>query len=189
MTMFKFRRILLVMSAVALLAAPIYYTANLEDAARAGGIEVGVEINRHGAEPSYIPVAGGTSGRYTVLTVPDGAGDEKAAPRVFGVKLSPKLEGDAVKIEVSVLSGSFGREVTCQQVKALDQKLVAEYRVRRGESVRVTQFEYIGIAPFEIKVVAARAEGGSACCTVGGLTCCLSPGQECVRCNRQLCCV
>jgi hypothetical protein len=187
--MFELRRILLVLSAVALLAAPTYYAADSEDAARAEGTEVGVEINRDGAEPSYIPVDGLPSGRYTVLTVPDGAGGEKAATRVFGVKLSPKLEGDSVKIEVSVLSGSFGKEVTCEQVKALDQRLAAEYRVRRGEAVRVAQFEDIGIAPFEIKVVAARVGGGRACCTVGGQTCCLQQGQECVRCNRQLCCI
>ena len=187
--MFELRRILLVLSAVALLAAPTYYAADSGGAALAEAAEVGVEINRGGAEPSYLPVGGGPSGRYTVLTAPDGAGDGKASARVFGVKLSPKLEGDAVKIEVSVLSGSFGKEVTCEQVKALDQRLAAEYRVRRGESVRVAQFEGIGIAPFEIKVVTARAAGGRACCTVGGQTCCLAPGQECVRCNRQLCCI
>ena len=190
--MFGFRRSLLVFWVAALLAVPTYYAADSKDPARAGGNELGVEINRAGTDPLYVPVGRQSPGGYTVLPAPDGADEKTTGVRVFGVKIAPKVDGESVRIEATILSGGFDQPITCEQVKALDHRLAAEYLVGKGESVRVSQFEGIGIPPFEIKVFSARADGGDtrrACCTVGSQTCCLRPGQECVRCGRQLCCL
>ncbi|MDQ3803181.1 MAG: hypothetical protein M3416_04930 [Acidobacteriota bacterium] len=191
--MTRWQRFLLVAVIAASAFVPGYRAAGLDGDGEAKSSALDVEISRAGAEASYVPALGEGPGRYTVIRAAESLGAGASGARVYGVKVAPRLEGGAVRISLSILSGKFDEVTSCEQVKALREEPAATYLVRRGESVRVTQFEGLGIEPFEVKVVAA--EGGeqntrqTGCCTCAGGPCCVPKGQECRRCHSCICCV
>ena len=181
---------------VAVIAAsvfvPSHRAAGLNGDGETKSNELDVEINRAGMDASYVPALGEGPGRYTVIRAAEGAGANASETRVYGVKVAPRLEGDAVRVRLSILSGKFDEVTSCEQVKALQEKPAASYLVRRGESVRVTEFERLGVEPFELKVVGASGDKNNrqlGCCNCPGGPCCVRKGQECRRCFSCICCV
>ena len=155
--------------------------------------EVDVQISRAGVGASSVPALGEGPGRYTVVRAAESPGAQASEARVYGVKVAPRLEGGAVRVSLSVLSGRFDEAASCEQIKALREEPAVTYLVRRGETVRVTQFEGLGVEPFELKVVSAEGRGENnrqtGCCTCAGGPCCVPKGQECKRCFSCICCV
>ena len=155
--------------------------------------ELDVQISRAGVGESSVPALGEGPGRYTVIRAAESTGAQASEARVYGVKVAPRLEGDAVRVSLSVLSGRFDEAASCEQIKALREEPAATYLVRKGETVRVTRFEGLGVEPFELKVVSAEGGGEknrqTGCCTCAGGPCCVPKGQECRRCFSCICCV
>ena len=172
---------------------PSYQAVGLNGDGEVKPNELEVEISRAGADASYVPALGEGPGRYTVIRATGSPGAGASETRVYGVKVAPRLEGGAVRISLSILTGKFDEVTSCEQVKALREEAAATYLVRRGESVRVTQFEGLGIQPFEVKVVSADGGGQdnrqTGCCRCAGGLCCVPKGQECRRCFSCICCV
>ena len=189
----RWERLLLVAVIAAGVFAPSYRAAGLRGDSETKSNGLDVEISRAGAGASYVPALGEGPGRYTVIRATDSTLAGASETRVYGVKVAPRLEGGAVRISLSILSGKFDELTDCEQIKALREEAAATYLVRRGESVHVTQFEGLGIPPFEVKVVNA---GGSntrqiGCCKCQGRPdCCVPAGQDCKRCSPHcICCV
>ena len=157
--------------------------------------ELDVQISRAGVDTSSVPALGEGAGRYTVIRAADSTGAKASGARVYGVKVAPRLEGAAVRVSLSVLSGKFDEAADCEQIKALREEPAATYLVRRGESVRVTHFAALGVEPFEVKVVSADGGGENnrqtGCCRCQGRPdCCVPAGQDCRRCSPHcICCV
>ena len=191
--MTRWRRFLLVAVIAAGAFVPSYQAAGLNGDGETKSNGLDVEINRAGAGASYVPALGEGPGRYTVIRATESPGAKASEARVYGVKVAPRLEGGAVRISLSILSGKFDEVADCEQIKALQEKPAATYLVRKGESVRVTQFEGLGIQPFEVKVVVAEGGGENnrqtGCCNCAGRLCCVPKGQECRRCFHCICCV
>ncbi len=193
----RWERLLLVALIAASVFVPSYRAAGLNGDGGTNPLELDVEISRAGADASYVPALGEGPGRYTVIRATETPGAGASETRVYGVKVAPRLEGGAVRISLSILSGKFGEVTDCEQIKALREKPASTHLVRRGESVRVAQFEGLGIEPFEVKVVSADGSGGgkntrqTGCCKCQGRPdCCVPAGQDCKRCSPHcICCV
>jgi hypothetical protein len=66
------------------------------------------------------------------------------APPMEAVRVVSRVEGDAVRVTVSTLSGS----------KALEnEQQVGTYLIRETEKIRIDELRLVGIEPFEIKLV------------------------------------
>lgn len=66
------------------------------------------------------------------------------APQVEAVRVVSRVEGDAVRVTVSTLSGS----------KALEnEQQVGTYLIRETEKISIDELRLVGIQPFEIKLV------------------------------------
>jgi hypothetical protein len=189
------RKILVLLAVIAAgVLVPGYRAAGIDGGAKA--TELDVEISRAGVGASYVPALGEGAGRYTVIRAAESTGAMTSEARVYGVKVAPRLEGGAVRISLSVLSGKFDEAANCEQIKALREEPAATYLVRSGESVRVTQFAALGVEPFEVKVVSAGGGAGennrqTGCCRCQGRPdCCVPAGQDCRRCSPHcICCV
>ena len=194
--MTRWERLLLVAVIAAGVFAPSYRAAGLNGGGETESDGLDVEISRAGTGASYVPALGEGPGRYTVIRAAESRGARASGARVYGVKVAPRLDGGAVRISLSLLSGKFDEVTSCEQIKALREEPASTYLVRKGESVRVTQFEGLGVEPFEVKVVAADGGGQNSrqvigCCRCEGRPdCCVPKGQECQRCSRHcICCV
>jgi hypothetical protein len=193
--MTRWERLLLVAVIAAGIFVPSYQAAGLsgDGGAKPNGLDV--EISRAGADASYVPALGEGPGRYTVIPATASPNAVASEARVYGVKVAPRLEGGAVRISLSILSGKFDEVAGCEQIKALREEHASTHLVRRGESVRVTEFEGLGVQPFEVMVVGADGGGKNArqtgCCRCQGRPdCCVPAGQDCKRCSPHcICCV
>lgn len=182
---------------VALIAAGVFapsYRAAGPDGGGAKSNELDVEISRAGADASYVPALGDGPGRYTVIRATESAGADASGARVYGVKVAPRLEGGAVRVSLSIISGKFDEVTDCEQIKALREEVASTRLVRKGESVRIAEFERLGIPPFELKVVGASGDRNNrqtGCCKCQGRPdCCVPAGQDCKRCSPHcICCV
>jgi hypothetical protein len=100
-----------------------------------------------GEPPAYQPLSlspsrkGGTwygrFGRIAGWQLPQGA-----LP-IDAVRIVPHIEGEVVRINVSVLRAKFHDA----------ENMVATYSAREGEQITVTPLESYGVQPFEIKVI------------------------------------
>lgn len=195
--MTRLKRFLLVAVIAVSVFVPGYRAAGPDGDGETKSNGLDVEISRAGAGASYVPAVGEGPGRYTVIRATEAGGAGASATRLYGVKVAPRLEGGAVRINLSLLSGKFDEVTSCEQVKALREEPASTHLVRRGESVRVTQFEALGIEPFEVKVVSADAGADGqntrqiGCCRCAGRPdCCVPAGQDCRRCSPHcICCV
>ena len=191
----RWERLLLVAVIAAGVFAPSYRAAGLRGDSETKSNGLDVEISRAGAGASYVPALGEGPGRYTVIRATDSTLAGASETRVYGVKVAPRLEGGAVRISLSILSGQFDEVTGCEQIKALREEHASIHLVRRGESVRVTQFEGLGVQPFEVKVVGADGGGKNTrqagCCRCQGRPdCCVPAGQDCRKCSPHcICCV
>jgi hypothetical protein len=95
-----------------------------------------------GRPPSYQKVIGSTSfalfRRVPSWTTPAGTFP------VRGVGIDRRLEGDAVRIEVSVVSGVRSEEKIT---------LVSTHLIRENEKITISELTRFGVEPFEVKVV------------------------------------
>ena len=190
--MSRWKSVLLVAVIAASVFVPSYRAAGLNGDGKTKSNELDVEINRAGADASYVPALGEGPGRYTVIRATEDPGAKASETRVYGVKIAPRLEGDAVRVSLSILSGKYEEVTDCEQLKALREEPAANRLVRKGESVRITEFERLGVPPFELKVVGASSDKTNrqtGCCSCPGGPCCVPKGQECRRCFHCICCV
>ena len=96
----------------------------------------------------------GVSGMFTLIpTVVDNAKD-RSGDRPTYIKVTPRREGSALRIIVSVLYGKFDKtEPIYDQIKDHKQKAVAEFLVGSNENVSVSQLKEFGVKPIEIEVI------------------------------------
>jgi len=66
------------------------------------------------------------------------------APPVEAVRVVSRVEGDAVRVAVSILSGSKAFE---------NEQPVASYLIRETDKIRIDELKQFGIEPFEIKLI------------------------------------
>lgn len=70
------------------------------------------------------------------------------APPVEAVRIVSRVEGDAVRVTASILSGS----------KALENETpVGTYLIRETDKIRVEELKQFGIEPFEVKLIRVNA--------------------------------
>jgi hypothetical protein len=101
-----------------------------------------------GRKPSYQPVpAAGAKDQwtwYSMLKRIESWQPAAEAHMIRAVKLIPRVEGDAARVNVLVMWGE----------KALEnEKQIASYALRENESVEVPELKDFGIEPFGIKLV------------------------------------
>ena len=70
------------------------------------------------------------------------------APPAEAVRVISRVEGEAVRVTVSILSGSKAFE---------NEQPVGNYLIRETEKIRVEELKQFGIEPFEIKVIRVNA--------------------------------
>ena len=66
------------------------------------------------------------------------------APQAKAVRVVSRVEGDAVRVTVSTLSGRKALE---------DEQRVGTYLIRETERIRIDELRLFGIEPFEVKLV------------------------------------
>ena len=123
--MTRWERFLLVAVIAASVFVPSYRAAGLSGDGEAKPNALDVEISRAGADASYVPALGEGAGRYTVIRAAETQGAGASEARVYGVKVAPRLEGGAVRVSLSVLSGRFDEAASCEQIKALREEPAA----------------------------------------------------------------
>ena len=115
-----------------------------------------LEVYFYGSEPpAYVvvppinsPPSGSWFGRFQRVpgwTTPAGS------LQVAAVNFRPKLNGDAVRVSVSVLMGTHHEE----------EKDVGVYTLREGEKIRVQELTQFGVEPFDVKLVRVQPPGAN----------------------------
>ncbi len=108
---------------------------------------LGVEItSSDGAKATLYVLASNPAPEnlFGIIRVPRGqVARTQAGEVISGFKFVPRLENNALRIEVSALTGN--REQT-----------IATHFANRGEKVRVLEMSQFGIEPFEMKIVDAQ---------------------------------
>jgi hypothetical protein len=132
------------------------------------------------------------------------ASSDTYASNISAVRLEPKMEGEKLRVTVSVLVGEPGDVRTCKDWDLLKALPVESYLVAVDEEVTVTKLnEYgvrVGDKPLTFRAVPRKPtptitqdlplSGGCECGTCGeGTTCCANPGK-CLGCGScgYVCC-
>lgn len=162
---------------------------------------LGIEIAL--AKPFYIP-AGKTTMVVIRVPAPDTSSPEEA---VAAIKLEPRMDGNAVKVNVFTLVGDADKNIkTCRDWDTLKSNFVGSYVAGVDEEVSLVKLRDLGVRmgndPLTFRVVPRRTlspvppqhdpvggGGGCDCGSCGGLICCPNPGQ-CIGCGTcgQVCC-
>ena len=110
---------------------------------KSAGAGLALEVTYYqGRPPTYHRVIGSTS--YALFRrVPSWTPPAGSFP-VRGVGIDSRLEGDAVRIEVSVVSGVRSKEKVA---------LVSTHLIRENEKITISELTRFGVEPFEVKVV------------------------------------
>jgi len=99
----------------------------------------------------YVPVAqaDASQGLFAIVQSPSNS----QAPRF---KITSKIEGDAVRVEVFALFGNMNKISSVKEIEEMPQEAVASFLVRQGETIQVSEVTRFGVEPLEIKVVSAK---------------------------------
>ena len=155
----------------------------IAERAKTGAVKesIGMEISMDGREPFTLSVKAGKE-RLAFLPVKDA--------KTPAVKVISWVEDDSLKFKLLAVLDELPAVPTCDNMKELKTEFVASYTAREGESIRVSDFEKLGIAPFKVKALTLTAANAcpDGCCCCGGLRCCPGTGWclECGGCG--LCC-
>jgi len=115
----------------------------------AGPTRLALEVTFYpGRNPAYLNVPGPdskASGGWFGLFARTASWQAPAgAPPVEAVRINSRVEGDAVRVTASILSGS----------KALEnEQPVGTYLIRETGKIRIDELKQFGIEPFEIKLI------------------------------------
>src|SRR5215471_21758814 len=135
---------ILVVIGLTVLAAKVYPQQSVPAPTR-----LALEVTYYpGRKPAYETVPGpdskpsgawfGLFARIASWQAPAGA------PPVEAVRVVSRVEGDAVRVAVSILSGSKAFE---------NEQPVASYLIRETDKIRIDELKQFGIEPFEIKLI------------------------------------
>lgn len=122
--------------------------------------DLALEFAQRNGEPTYteIPSSGGavTINYYGFNKIAGWQQPSTPIGEPSGVQLVCKMEGDAVRVELSVFLGPFDRLDTPRSQKGVPEKALAVYFAKLGEVVSLSDLSRVGIEPFEVKVVKAK---------------------------------
>ena len=138
----QLKRLAVVLSVLLL---PCYVSAQQEKGQAQNGL--GVEItSSKGAKVTLYILASNPKPEnlFGVISVPSGqVARTQAGETISGFKFVPRIENNALRIEVSALIGNR-------------EQVIASYLAKKGETVRVAEVSQFGIEPFEMKIMDAR---------------------------------
>lgn len=75
------------------------------------------------------------------------------------IRVIPQMDGDSVRIKVSVLYGKVDKNVTPDQLKALKETSLTDVVLGDGEKVTITELRRFGIKPLEIEAFSGPCIG------------------------------
>jgi hypothetical protein len=111
-------------------------------------VTLGIEVNLPDRAVFYIPVVG--DGEILgIVPFPKGP--------LAGIRITPRMRVDAVKIEVSALAGAKKKllEATCDEVRSWKSEDAGTYEGKKDESLALSGLGRLGLPVFEVKVVQA----------------------------------
>jgi hypothetical protein len=114
-------------------------------------VEITFNVKEEDKKPFYVPVAqaDASQGLFAIVQSPSNS----QAPRF---KITSKIEGDAVRVEVFALLGNMNKISSVKEIEEMPQEAVASFLVRQGETIQVSEVTRFGVEPLEIKVVSAK---------------------------------
>ncbi len=136
----KLQRIIFVLFVLAL---PCFVAGQTTEKQNGLGVEI---ISNKDAKVSLYVLASNPTPEnlFGIIQVPNGqAARTQAGEKISGFKFVPRIENNALRIEVFALVGSR-------------EQALASYLAKKGETVRVSEVSQFGIEPFEMKIVDAR---------------------------------
>ena len=153
------------------------------------GIEVGL------SKPFNVP--GATKGHIlqTFLRVPNGT-DGGTGTAFSAIRVAPKIVGDKITVNVSLVSGDTSLVKNCKDWDQLKESPLASYTLSEGEEVSVSQLSNLGAnfnnGKLTFKAVVLTVpyeESGCGCATCNQLVCCPNSGA-CLGCGTcgDVCC-
>jgi hypothetical protein len=128
---------------LSVLLLPCYVAAQQEKAQNGLGVEI---TSSEGAKVTLYVLASDPKPEnlFGVINVPSGqVASTQAGETISGFKFVPRIENNALRIEVSALVGNRARAI-------------ASYLANKSETIRVSEVSQFGIEPFEMKIVGAR---------------------------------
>jgi hypothetical protein len=111
-------------------------------------VTLGIEVNLPDRAVFYIPVVG--DGEILgIVPFPKGP--------LAGIRITPRMRADAVKIEVSALAGAKKKllEATCDEVRSWKSEDAGTYEGKKDESLALSGLGRLGLPVYEVKVVQA----------------------------------
>ena len=111
-------------------------------------VTLGIEVSLPDRAVFYIPVVG--DGEILgIVPFPKGP--------LAGVRITPRMRADSVKIEVSALAGAQKKllEATCDEVRSWKSEDAGTYEGKKDESLVLSGLGRLGLPVFEVKVVQA----------------------------------
>jgi hypothetical protein len=114
-------------------------------------VEIAFNVKEEDKKPFYVPVtqAGASEGLFAIVQSPSNS----QAPRF---KVTSKIEGDAVRVEVFALLGNMNKMSSVKEIEEMPQEAVASFLARQGETIQVSEVTRFGVESLEIKVVSAK---------------------------------
>ena len=90
---------------------------------------------------------------FALLPALPAADAAEAGQRPSYVKVAPRVEGDSVRVEVSVLFGKVEDGGSAEQTKKLKEEWVASVLMADRETVSVSELRRFGVKPITLKAV------------------------------------
>ncbi len=178
------RGILLALSLGVLLFDPRLFTVTSQQP-RGERAHAVLAITLPGRPSFHFPVAASNSVQgFAVIPV--------LSTQISAVKIAPRMDAEAIQIDVSALSGTLAQITSCDQLKGLKEQSVASYHAKIGDVIRLSELVGFGVREFEIPEIKVTTGDDLicpvGCCCCGDLRCCPNPGY-CVECGPcALCC-
>jgi hypothetical protein len=126
------------------------HTAQVRDAETGGpAVTLGIEISLPNRAIFYIPVVGNEE-ILGIGPFPTG--------RFAGIRITPRMRADSVKIEVSALMTAKKKllQATCNEVQSWNSEDAGSYERKKDESLLLSGLGRLGLPVFKVKVVRAH---------------------------------
>jgi len=111
-------------------------------------VTLGIEVSLPDRAAFYVPVVG--DGEILgIVPFPKGP--------LAGIRITPRMRVDSVKIEVSVLAAAKKKlsEATCDEVRSWKSEDAGTYNGKKDESLLLSGLSRLGLPVFEVRVVQA----------------------------------
>jgi hypothetical protein len=125
-------------------------TAQVRDAETGGPtVTLGIEISLPNRAVFYIPVVGNEE-ILAIVPLPKG--------RFAGIRITPRMRADSVKIEVSALATAKRKllEATCNEIQSWHSEDAGSYEGKKDESLLLSGLGRLGLPAFKVKIVGAH---------------------------------